>query len=73
MNSRKDLIRIILYYSNQYTRQELEQIPDEELVFIKLKEETKNPALRTGYSHKRVETGKPGRPLNSPAYRKKKS
>ena len=42
MTSRIDLIKSILRNSDAYTQAQLEKIPDEELVMIKLKAEAKS-------------------------------
>ena len=41
MTSRPDLIKAILRNTDAYTKAQLEKIPDEELVMIKLKAEAK--------------------------------
>ena len=72
MNSRKDLIKMILYYSNEYTREELDKIADEELVYMKIKAERNNPALRTGAFQKHIGSRRPGVAAKSKFRKKKK-
>ncbi|HLG34437.1 MAG TPA: hypothetical protein VI757_06105 [Bacteroidia bacterium] len=55
MNSRKDLIKAILRYSSdEYKKEQLEKISDEELVYIKLKAEKRNPALKSASFQKQI-------------------
>jgi hypothetical protein len=71
MNSRQDLIKAILRYSNEYTLKKLSTIPDEELVYIKIKAEKNNPALKSAGVQKIIKVSKSGKPARKTVRNKK--
>ena len=58
MTSRPDLIKAILRNTDAYTKAQLEKIPDEELVMIKLKAEPKTSSESDRKFRKNLVIGK---------------
>lgn len=57
MTSHTDLIKAILRISDAYTKQQLEKLPDEELIMIKLIAERKHEAAKPGRHTKNLILG----------------
>ena len=72
MTSRIDLIKAILRSSDANTRAELEKIPDEELVILKLKAEAKSASKDHRRFGKALVIGKKRNKLLRQEWKKKK-
>ena len=57
MTSHTDLIKAILRFSDSYTREQLEMLPDEELIMLKLIAERKHEAAKPGRHTKNLILG----------------
>ncbi|HLG34817.1 MAG TPA: hypothetical protein VI757_08060 [Bacteroidia bacterium] len=64
MTSYTDLIKTILRISGSYTKKQLEKLPDEELIMIKLIAERKQDAATPGKYSKQIIVGNARRQMN---------
>jgi len=64
MTSHTDLIKAILRISDSYTKQQLEKLPDEELIMIKLIAERKQEEATPGRHTKQLILGSSRRKMN---------
>ena len=72
MTSRPDLIKAILRNSNDYTMEQLSLMTDDELVFLKLKTESKSARLNRSAFEKQIVVGSSRSRGKTSGWKKKK-